>query len=374
MIRSAAPFAVGLATLMVAAPALAADMGDPFGSDDGLRSGYSDQWDNSDQGSPLSFQAGVRYWYSWGAQSFTINPYYDALGVSDQTHSAEAFFRLDDHSTGWFLKGLAGGSFLTSGSLSGLQTGSAGGGNVDYAGGDIGFSWVNAGKGGPTFGPLLGYMYWNDSPDASNNDAANNFTTATSASDITWDHTTGQTFFPGNSTADHVETNMLRLGVSGTAQLSSYIDVSGEAVLVPYARINGVLGNAAIPTDYYVDPPGAGTTTVTTDPNTGYNVADIQSSPTALDGWGYGAMAEGFVGFHPTQNIAIKLGGRLWYLQGKADVTYSAAHIGNPGQTTVTDPPNFDQAPSFYNQNYIWRDQSWSLLRYGLLAEFSYQF
>ena len=85
-------------------------------------------------------------------------------------------------------------------------------------------------------------------------------------------------------------------------------------------------------------------------------------------------MGEAMVGIHPTDNITLRLGGRAWYLQGTADVTFSRAAIGNPTDSDPSSGQNFDTAPTFSNQGYIQRDKPWSLFRYGALAEFTYNF
>ena len=174
---------------------------------------------------------------------------------------------------------------------------------------------------------------------------------------------TGKTSWPGDSTPNRIETNMLRLGISGTARLGSMFDLNAEVAAVPYASMHGILGTAAMVTSYNDLLPGGIV-----------NVKDIQSSPTALDGWGYGAMVEALVGIHPTNNITLRLGGRAWYLQGTADMTYSKATIGNPSDSDPTNPQNYDTAPSFSNQTYITRGNPWSMFRYGALAEFTYNF
>src|SRR6185437_9018629 len=101
--------------LVTALPALAADYGAPqgngnfFGNSDDLRSGFSENWDNSDAADPLSFELGLRYWYSMGAQNFSVSG--SKLTESDQAHSVEGQFRIDDHSSKFYAKGLAGLSF-----------------------------------------------------------------------------------------------------------------------------------------------------------------------------------------------------------------------------------------------------------------------
>ena len=38
-----------------------------------MRSGFSSDFDNSDAYDPLSFELGLRYWYSMGSQNFNGN-------------------------------------------------------------------------------------------------------------------------------------------------------------------------------------------------------------------------------------------------------------------------------------------------------------
>ena len=64
---------------------------------------------------------------------------------------------------------------------------------------------------GSGFGPLVGYMYWQEAPDT----GRFNNTTATTGSDVTYNPTTGQTDVPGNSSPNEIDTNLLRLGVLG---------------------------------------------------------------------------------------------------------------------------------------------------------------
>ena len=161
MSRLAVSLGVAVSTLLAAAPALAADY---FGSDSNLRSSFDNTMDNSDADDPLSFELGVRYWYSWGAQNFSIDG--NKLSENDNTQSAEAHFRIDDASTGYYAKGLAGMSFNINGTSTGGPVGqppTVTDGRLSYAGGDVGFSWL--GNNSTTkFGPFAGYMYWNDSP------------------------------------------------------------------------------------------------------------------------------------------------------------------------------------------------------------------
>ena len=88
-----------------------------------------------------------------------------------------------------------------------------------------------------------------------------------------------------------------------------------------------------------------------------------QSSAADINGWGYGAMAEAFVGFHPTDNLTFRVGGRAWYLQGRADTTFDTVTVQDANPATVVG-----------TQRYISTDNPWSLFRYGALAEMTYNF
>src|SRR3978361_632414 len=115
MTRLNASLAVAAAAFLVVTPATAADWQHPttppnfFSGSDDMRSGFSSDYDNSNAYDPLSFEMGLRYWYSMGSQNFNVGP--DTLTDSDKTQSVEAHFRVDDHSTNFYAKALAGLSF-----------------------------------------------------------------------------------------------------------------------------------------------------------------------------------------------------------------------------------------------------------------------
>ena len=187
------------AAMLIAAPAFAADYGAPWGDDGndggGLRTGYSTEpadWAGlGDPTDPLRFEFGARYWYSMGAESFSVNSGlagdHGTMSESDTSHAVEAHLRVDDDSTRTYVKALAGMSFKIDGSVtdnSGTSTVSDG--KMGYLGADIGYSMIGDGK-NFGLGPFVGYMFWNDSP----NTYGDNYTTATSSSDITFDPSTG---------------------------------------------------------------------------------------------------------------------------------------------------------------------------------------
>lgn len=360
MFRSTTSVLALLAAMSV--PAFAADYGQDFGGlggDSGFRNGYPTEpgeWAGlGDKDDPVKFEFGARYWYSMGSQTFS-----DAAGgfTSDDTsHILEGHLRIEDHSTNTFAKAIGGYAVKMSGTYADpYALGSVVDGRIGYAGADIGWNpWGdNSGSG---FGGLLGYMYWNNSP----NTDRFSYTSAESATDIGYDPNTGHTSIPMTSSDNNVDIHMLRLGVQGKYDAGMF-DITGEVAAVPFAKVNGIIGSDQTATilDHSVYLPG--------------NVASVKASPTALDGWGYGAMTEAFVGFHPTDNLVIRLGGRAWYVQGTADVTYSQAHIGNPSDSDAVNPPNFDTGPSFSKQAFIEKSNPFKMLRYGLLAELTYAF
>ncbi|MDP1731541.1 MAG: hypothetical protein Q8L54_10290 [Devosia sp.] len=308
-----------------------------------------DWTDLGDQTDSMGFEFGIRYWYSWGAQSFTVGG--GTFTSSDNAHLGELHLRIDDQSTRTYVKGLAGYSMAIGGTYdSNGVTGSVTDGHVGYAGADIG--WNALGDNDAGFGALLGYMYWSDSP----NTTRESFTTATSAADITWSQTTGAWSVPMDSDPNNIDIHALRLGVQGRAEFGEMFDITAEVAAVPYAKVDGTLGA------FGFAPFTIGSTTY------------MMSSPATLDGWGYGAMGELMLGVQPIENLTFRVGGRAWYLQGTADATYSVAEIGDATDSDLINPPAFDTAPTFANQSYITTGNPFSLLRYGLLAELTYKF
>jgi hypothetical protein len=150
----------------------------------------------------------------------------------------------------------------------------------------------------------------------------------------------GQTSLPGDSEVNDINAHVLRLGFSAQAELGNFIDLSAEVAAVPYAKVTGTLGAgsgfAMTHAVEYDNATGFGPT----GPTGAVNVHNIQSSPTTIDGWGYGAMAQAFVGFRPADNVVFRLGGRAWYLQGTADAMFSRANIG-PGRCRRPQPAEF---------------------------------
>lgn len=139
---------------------------------------------------------------------------------------------------------------------------------------------------------------------------------------------------------------------------------------MPYANVSGVIG---------VDDPAFDTTVYNGPAQYPYSRATaatstfMRSSPTSIEKAGViGAMAEGWIGMHPTENMTFRLGGRAWYLQGTVDQTYTGVQIANPGDT---EPDGvYDIDPVVTSSGYIQTVNPFAMFRYGLLAATAYRF
>jgi hypothetical protein len=333
MLRLVPTLALSCAVLGSTGAGLAADL-DSFGTMRGSYEGYDEQ-------SPLSIETGLRYWSSIGGQSFTVKP--DTLNADDQTQFAEAHFRIDDLSTNTFVKGLAGYSVAINGSYAqdfyGYPpvSGAIVDGHIGYAGADFGYLMLGNRDNGLGFGGIVGYQYWNDSP----NVGRFNYTTANSSSDVDW---SASNVFDGlgyASEPNNIDIHALRLGLSGRVEFSDFFDIDAEVAAVPYAWVNGTLGAHGIGP--------------LTNPN------EVSSSVTTFSGHGYGAMAQIMFGINPSENLAFRLGGRAWYLQGNMDATFDTATLNTANQ-------------SLSQTHWISTSNPFSVFRYGLLGELTYKF
>lgn len=124
---------------------------------------------------------------------------------------------------------------------------------------------------------------------------------------MTWSTATGNWSVGFDSTPNAVDIHALRLGLAGKAELGTFADISGELVAMPIGWMTGTMGA------YGVSSFGA-------------NPTYIMSSPTTVNGFGYGAAAEVMLGIHPTDNMTIRVGGRAQYMQGRFDATFDGRH------------------------------------------------
>ncbi|MBN9332831.1 hypothetical protein [Devosia sp.] len=311
---------------------LAAD----YGALPDFRLAYSDQW-APEEGDPLSFETGVRYWYSIGKQEHSRGP--DSQTMETKTHSGEVFARVNDASTNSFVEAFGGygvaheGTFSTNGGASKTLPAA----RLGYAGLD--FAWMPLGNDTVHFGMITGYQYTNDSPDT----GRANFSTARSAGQLINNGGVWQ-LSGGDSEINNFEIHNLKLGVAGKFDAGAF-DIFGEAAAIPYSWVTGTYG-AYQAQDYLA--------------------THAQASAVSINGHGYGASGKLMVGFRPTENLSIRVGGRASYLTGQYDVTWD--------EVAVTQPVAPSTTPTLSRQTFISNNNPFSMLRYGALLEVSGSF
>ncbi|RYE11464.1 MAG: hypothetical protein EOP22_01005 [Hyphomicrobiales bacterium] len=367
MFRSTSVLAILVA---MSAPALAADYNEWGEFEDAapdFRNSYSiepkDWTELGDATDPMTFEIGARYWYSMGSASFSSLT--GGLSSTDETHFGELHLRVNDHVTNTFAKANVGYSIASSGSYT--STGPVGdfsdaitSGHIGYAGADLGWNIIGDNNGSGA-GVLVGYQYWNDALHT----GRNNFTTLSGGETLTYTPD-GHYVIPGDSAPNDVTIHALRLGVQGKAKLGDFFDIQAEVAAVPYASVSGTVGvdDPTFSTAEYVGPaqfPYGGMNG---------NISSMRASPTTIEGWGYGAQAEAWLGMHPTENLTFRLGGRASYLQGTADATYTRVFITDPG------PPGgpYTDDPVVTSTGVIETANPFAMIRYGLMGEFTYSF
>lgn len=356
--------AVASLAVLVAVPALAADYPP-------LRPAYPDSWESSED-NPLRFEVGLRYWYSRGGQDaeFSVPGFGDTiLSVRDTAHIGELYARIDDLETQTYLKAYGGLGFYGTGEyhleqpFSPTVDSSLGGaGRVGYGIADFGWLPFGSTDNGFAVGGVVGYQYWNDSPDI----GRGNFAVVDGPEDISWTPGSATYSIGGDSEVDNLDIHALRLGVTAQVDINDMFDIRAEAVAIPYAWVTGTLGPHEVPDIAY---PGG----------TAY-----KASATSLSGTGYGASGELMVGIHPTENLTLRVGGRAWYVGGTLDATYTQASISDPidngtdpdgdGPLPTAPDGNYDVGPSLALQDYIFTSQFAQVFRYGALFELTGRF
>jgi hypothetical protein len=374
MSRTACSLLAMMTASIAAGPVVAADWDEmPAWGGDLRGSHWVEPKDWTQAGDPsdsLGFEFGTRYWYSMGGQSATVAG--DDFTSDDTSHILEGHLRIEDARTRTYAKGLAGYGVAIRGQYdAGGTAGETLDGRIGYAGADIGYMAFGSDRGNEGVGPLLGYLYWNDSP-RTRREA---FTTSSSVT--SWSSSTGEWSLGFDSQDDNMDIHALRLGVQTKASLGEMIDVTAELAAVPYAHVSGVKGG------YSATPGATGFPVCNTTPPGACPTYTFQSSPTSFSGWGYGGMGEVMVGFHPTENLSFRLGGRAWYLQGTYDATFSTLHVKPPQlqppvEIEGSDPVAFEDPvygpPSTTSEDYVLTANPFSVFRYGLLAELTYRF
>jgi len=319
--------AAAILAICSAVPALAADYSIDYGAEP-LRPAYPEGWENTEDS--IRFEFGSAYWYSWGGQNAGFSSAFGpvSLAVRDQTQIGELHGKIEDLSTQTYVAARAGLGFHTTGTydISPASAGDIGrNSRIGYIGAD--FGWLPFGNmtDGVAVGGLVGYQYWKDAPDI----GAGMYATA-------FDGAFNPTAY--GEARDDFDIHALRLGLKGTAEFDMF-DIQAEVAAVPYAHVTGSLGGSS---------PG------------GFNFGGIivnENAPTTLSGRGYGVMAEAMAGFHPTENLTLRLGGRAWYLEGQLDAVFNGTAAGIGPLATMN-------LPSTYA----------SIFRYGLRAELTGKF
>ncbi|MGV3491474.1 MAG: hypothetical protein ACO1OG_09145 [Devosia sp.] len=373
MFRLATSMFALTAAAALGAPAIAADWGESPA--DIYREGYSMEpyeWSElGDQEDGIHIETGLRYWYSWGAQSYGLEDFGD-YDTEDNASTIELQLRVEDDATSTYAKGWLGYSAAISGSYSipnpsdpGLPsvTGDIIDGKIGYGGADFGWNAISDGQGNG-IGAFVGYNYWENSPRTERTGYA------VLDGDIPYDPETGTWSVGGDSQDDVIQAQMLRLGISGKAEINDFFDISGELAAVPFATVTGVIGGNALG-----DSPGQYPGCADPDPALCAPYF-FKTSPTNIDGWGYGGMAELMAGIHPTENITFRFGGRAWYLQGTYDATFTGAEVTPPIFLDPANPPPAPQysPPSVAAEDYIITENPFSMLRYGIVTELTYRF
>jgi hypothetical protein len=354
MFRPIPSVAALLAATALAAPVLAEDdfgsFRDPYPTQPSQWAGLGDEDDS------IKLEFGVRYWYAIGGHDFTTGG--GTFASTDTAHIGELHLRIEDHYTNTFAKAYGGLSALISGTYNDPNNppdSAISSGHVGYIGTDLG--WNTFGRDdGNGIGPMVGYLYWNDSPSTSQA----GYTTHEPGDPISYDPATGLiNGLEMGSSPNNMDVHALRLGVQGKVTFGDFFDIDGEGVLVPYAKVDGIIGS---------DQVAAGAPTPLGNPSS------LQASPVTFDGWGYGAMGQIMFGVHPSENLTFRIGGRAWYLQGSGDAEYTIANISDPTDAEDPDPPLYDTDPGFTLQDVIEPGHPFKMFRYGLLAEATYRF
>ncbi|WP_029042457.1 hypothetical protein [Cucumibacter marinus] len=319
--------------------------------DNMMRGGFTDEWDTPTGGiDPLEFEAGMRYWYAMGRQAIGTGA--GDFTSEDTAHIPELFVRIDDASTDSYLKFTAGYAAAINGEYdSPYDTDTFTGGNIGYVVADFGYGVLGDNSGGTRFGPLIGYQYWNDSPD-------NGRAGYAVVDGITWPTSQPEPIVPFDSSEQNLDIHALRLGVSGKAELGRF-SIEGEVAAIPYASISGTLGGGSDGGPFACTPPAG-------------DCSMYLTTPVEFDGRGYGATAEVMLGAEIAHGWNIKAGGRAWYMLGVGEGSY--------GTVEVTDSQDLDADPDYETpgtaaqQTYVGDLTGFELFRFGGMVELSYSF
>ncbi|MCV3211464.1 omptin family outer membrane protease [Mesorhizobium sp. YC-39] len=190
----------------------------------------------------VSFEGGLRYWYSTGEASKDLYDSSGTLRVSRLTydrldaHSGEVFFNATHNPTGIFVKGLLGAGGIAEGSLVDedflpytnpySNTSSDHRGDITYFITDLGYYFWNTPR--RRIGAFVGYNFWNERYNAAGcaQQATNPWICApaipTNVGIISQDN----------------DWHSLRLGLAGQTQLTERLSLSGDVAFL-FTRLDG---------------------------------------------------------------------------------------------------------------------------------------
>ena len=284
------PVAAGLSlALLLALSFPAAGVADPAGKI-GKTAG---------SGFPVSFESGLRYWYSGAESSKDLYDSTGALLVSRLTyqgisaHSGELFFRADLDGPPFFLKGFVGAGVIGDGALIdedfpptvvpySRTWSSQEGGGLTYAGIDLGYDFLRR----PTYriGAFLGYHFMNEtvhafgcSQQATSTICAPSIpaSTAVISQDNDW--------------------HSLRLGLTGRIALNDRLSLSGDAAYL-FTTLDGEDRHHLRP----------------------------QILPLPEDGTGQGVQLEAMLNYRLNDRFSLGVGGRYWLLTSNGQAHFEA--------------------------------------------------
>lgn len=281
------------------------------------------------QPSAFAFEAGTRYWYSFGNYRFAFSNGAPGFGTPTSTldwknleaHSGEVFARLDHKPTGLFVKGLLGGGAITSGYIddkdffagqakfsdtrSQVQNG-----NLAFAMIDFGWSYQPAA--GVKVGVFAGYHYWSEKA------TAYGLLCKQSQPALGCAFVTAVPVGYDVSVLRYEPTwHAVRLGMDAKVAIDQNWSFSGEIAAVPYASVENK-------DSHLLRQSGA----------------DLGPAPNIISdsSYAYGVEAEAFVNYAITPNIEIGTGLRYWGLFARSGGTRFGPDFGSKDKLD-----NFDQ-------------------------------
>jgi len=269
-------------------------------------------WSYKAPAAPATYTSdfGMRFWYGSGKTGKTLFDDTGALTVSRLSYdgfsifTGEGFARFD-LSSGWFLKGYAGGGALLDGqlkdedfppvvapysaTLSPIKNSS-----MSYGSADLGFKFV---RGGDFYiGAFAGYHFMRQSV------SAYGCTQVATNPDICVPSIPGAYKVISQNNNWH----SLRLGIDAAIELNRRWKLSVDAAWLPYVWLDGAdahwLRIGTSPGDF--------------------------TGPVPEDGHGWGYQIDGFLSYRVNDFFSVGLGGRYWHMQANGHTHFENHVVG----------------------------------------------